>query len=96
LRAGSGDCGPGPDYPQRPEFDCFRARTERPDRLVAPSGLPEATLDLVAVEHLGRAIAVQASTVACQDRFLLVTFVFVVALLPTWSIGWMDRRRRMV
>ena len=52
--------------------------------------------DLVAPEHLGRAIATRASTVACQDGFPLVTFVFALALLPTRSIGWMDRRRRMV
>ena len=63
--------------------------------LLAPSGLPESTYELVALEYLGRVIAAQASTTAYQDGFLLVTFVFVIALLPTWLIGWLDRRRRM-
>ena len=63
--------------------------------LLAPSGLPESTYELVALEYLGRVIAAQASTIAYQDGFLLVTFVFVIALLPTWLIGWLDRRRRM-
>ena len=61
--------------------------------LVAPSGLPDATHDLVALDYLGQMIAAQASTVAYQDGFLLVAFVFVAALLPTWLIGWLDRRR---
>ena len=63
--------------------------------LLAPSGLPEATYDLLALDHLGRMIAAQASTIAYQDGFLLVTSIFVVALLPTWSIGWLDRRSRV-
>ena len=62
--------------------------------LLAPSGLPEPMHDLVALDHLGRMIAAQASAIAYQDGFLIVTGVFVLALLPTWSIGWMDRRRR--
>ena len=60
--------------------------------LLAPSGLPDATYDLIALDYLGRMIAAQASTIAYQDGFLLVTAVFVVALLPTWLIGWLDRR----
>ena len=63
--------------------------------VLASSGLPEAMHDLVALDHLGRMIAAQASTIAYQDGFLLLTCVFVIALLPTWSIGWMDWRRRM-
>ena len=63
--------------------------------LLAPSGLPESTYDLVALDYLGQVIAAQASTIAYQDGFLLVTFVFVIALLPTGLIGWLDRRRRM-
>ena len=62
--------------------------------LLASSGLPEATYDLIALEYLGRVIAAQASTVAYQDGFLIVTAVFVVALLPTWLIGRLDRRHR--
>ena len=61
--------------------------------LVAPSGLPEAAYDLIAMDHLGRMIAAQASTIAYQDGFLLVALVFVAALVPTWLIGWLDRRR---
>ena len=62
--------------------------------LLAPSGLPETTHDLVALDHLGRMIEAQASTNAYQDGFVLVTCVFVLALVPTWLIGWLDRRRR--
>lgn len=62
--------------------------------LLAPGGLPEAAHDLLAMDYLGRVIAAQASTLAYQDGFLLVMLVFVVALLPTWLIGGMDRRRR--
>ena len=72
-----------------------RALLDHAGDLLARSGLPEAMHDLVAMDHLGRAIAAQAATIAYQDGFLLVTLVFVMALLPTWSIGWMDRRRRM-
>ena len=32
---------------------------------------------------------------AYQDGFVLVTCVFVLALVPTWLIGWLDRRRRI-
>ena len=43
--------------------------------------------------HRGDAACVR-TMIAYQDGFLIVTCVFVLALLPTWSIGWMDRRRR--
>ena len=62
--------------------------------LLAPSGLPETIHDLLALDHLGRMIEAQASTNAYQDGFVLVTCVFVLALVPTWLIGWLDRRRR--
>ena len=39
-------------------------------------------------------IEAQASTNAYQDGLVLVTCVFVLALVPTWLIGWLDRRRR--
>ena len=61
--------------------------------LLAASGVPESIYELAALEHLGQMIAAQASTVAYQDGFLLVTLVFAAALAPTWLIGSMDRRR---
>ena len=45
-------------------------------------------------EEHPRMIEAQASTNAYQDGFVLVTCVFVLALVPTWLIGWLDRRRR--
>ena len=62
--------------------------------LLASSGLPESTHALIALEHLGWVIAAQASTIAYQDGFLLVTFVFALALAPAGLIGWLERRRR--
>ena len=62
--------------------------------LLASSGLPESIHGFVALEHLGRMIAAQASTLAYQDGFRLVTFVFAVALAPAGLIAWLDRRRR--
>ena len=46
-------------------------------------------------EEHPRMIEAQASTNAYQDGFVLVTCVFVLALVPTWLIGWLDRRRRI-
>ena len=73
----------------------MREMLSRAGDLLAPSGLPESTYDLISLDYLGHVIAAQASTIAYQDGFLLVSIVFAIALLPTWLIGWLDRRRRM-
>ena len=73
----------------------MREMLSRAGDLLAPSGLPESMHDLVSLDYLGHVIAAQASTIAYQDGFVMVSVVFAIALLPTWMIGWLDRRRRM-
>jgi hypothetical protein len=40
-----------------------------------------------ALHYLGRVIYAQAYTLAFRDNFLIVTLVFVLALIPAWVMG---------
>jgi len=50
-------------------------------------GIPQAMQQSVALNHLGKMIHAQASTFGFQDGFLLITFLFLGALVPAWILG---------
>lgn len=52
-----------------------------------PSPLEESAL---AMQYLGRAIYLQASSRAFQDGFLAVALLFMIAVIPAWMVGWFD------
>ena len=60
---------------------------EKVARLLAESGLPEAVQGPGALDFLGRVIHAQASTSGIQDAFLVISVVFIVALIPVWILS---------
>ena len=57
------------------------------------AGLPDIQQIPAALWYLGQMIAIQASTLAFRDGFLVVTLIFLVALLPTWILHRAIARR---
>jgi len=57
------------------------------------SGLPDTQIMPVAAGFLGRTIAIQANTAAFRDGFLVVTLIFLIALIPTWMMYQLGRRK---
>jgi hypothetical protein len=55
--------------------------------LLAQAGLPSNVQSAGALDYLGRVIYVQAYTLAFRDCFLIVTVVFILALIPAWLMG---------
>ncbi len=55
-------------------------------RSLHASGLPDFQQIPAALAYLGQMIVAQASTLAFQDGFLIVTVIFLVALGPTWLL----------
>src|SRR5690606_37216793 len=47
-----------------------------------------------AISFLSQTIAIQANTAAFRDGFLMVAFVFIIALLPTWLLHRAQARGR--
>lgn len=60
--------------------------------LMNGAGLPDFQQLPAAAWFLGRAIYLQASTLAYHDGFLLTAAVFMAALLPTWLLDRAHRR----
>lgn len=54
--------------------------------MMKAAGLPDFQQVPAAMGFLGQTISIQASTIAFRDGFLLVTLVFLVALIPTWML----------
>ena len=57
------------------------------ERLLAQAGAPVHLQSDGALHFLGRVVHAQASTMAFRDSFLIVTLVFVLALIPAWIMG---------
>ena len=57
------------------------------ERLLAQAGAPIHLQSDGALHFLGRVVHAQASTLAFRDSFLIVTLVFVLALIPAWIMG---------
>ena len=56
-------------------------------RLLAQAGAPPELQAAGALDFLGRVVYAQAYAMAFRDSFLIVTLVFVLALIPTWIMG---------
>lgn len=56
------------------------------------AGLPDFQQLPAAIQFLGQSIAIQANTLAFSDGFLVVTVVFLAALIPTWLLHRAERR----
>ncbi|EXL10107.1 DHA2 family efflux MFS transporter permease subunit [Aquamicrobium defluvii] len=55
-------------------------------------GLPDHQQLPAAIQFLGQVISIQANTLAFHDGFLIVTLVFLVALIPTWMLHRAQRK----
>ncbi|MET3662667.1 DHA2 family efflux MFS transporter permease subunit [Aquamicrobium ahrensii] len=62
--------------------------------LAKASGLPDYQQLPAAIQFLGQVIAIQANTLAFHDGFLIVTLVFLIALVPTWMLHRAHRKPR--
>jgi EmrB/QacA subfamily drug resistance transporter len=59
----------------------------RVSALLAEAGVSENLLGAGALHYLGRMIEAQASTRGFNDGFLIIALVFVLAVIPAWSLG---------
>ena len=60
--------------------------------ILGAEGIPQAMQQSVALDHLGKMIAAQANTLGFQDGFLMITVVFLCALVPALILGRAQRR----
>jgi MFS transporter, DHA2 family, multidrug resistance protein len=63
--------------------------------MVKAAGLPDFQQLPAAASFLAQTIFIQANTAAFQDGFIVVTIVFVLALLPTWLLHRAEARYRL-
>jgi len=63
---------------------------------LSAAGLPDFQQASAALEFLARMITAQASTLAFQDGFLVITVIFLVALGPTWLLHRALGRRTVI
>ncbi len=55
--------------------------------LMGEAGLPSALHGPGALHYLGQVIEAQSLTLGYQDGFLMISIVFVLALIPAWILG---------
>ena len=67
--------------------DSTRELLEQVRSILGSEGIPQALQQPVALNHLGKMIYAQANTFGFQDGFLMITFVFLAALVPAWILG---------
>ncbi|MGZ5229122.1 MAG: DHA2 family efflux MFS transporter permease subunit [Burkholderiales bacterium] len=60
---------------------------EKMQRLLAQAGASSDVQSAGALDFLGRMVYAQAYTLAFRDCFLIVTVVFMLALIPAWLMG---------
>jgi hypothetical protein len=60
--------------------------------LLSEAGVSENLLRPGALHYLGEMIEAQASARGFADGFLLITLVFVLAVIPAWNLGKARRR----
>lgn len=61
--------------------------------IVRSTGLPDFQQLPAALQFLGQVVSIQANTLAFHDGFIVVTFIFLVALVPTWLLHRAERKR---
>ncbi len=71
-----------------------RELLDRVAEILGQGGVPDAVLQPGALHYLGRIIEAQASTMGFKDGFMILTVVFILALIPAWSLGRASRTRR--
>ena len=57
------------------------------ERLLAQAGASSDLQSAGALDFLGRVVYAQAHTLAFRDCFLIVTLIFMLALIPAWLMG---------
>ena len=57
------------------------------ERLLAQAGASSGLQSAGALDFLGRVVYAQANTLAFRDCFLIVTLIFILALIPAWFMG---------
>jgi hypothetical protein len=57
------------------------------ERLLEQAGASSDLQSAGALDFLGRVVYAQAYTLAFRDCFLIVTLVFMLALIPAWLMG---------
>ncbi|MFH1605243.1 MAG: MFS transporter, partial [Pseudomonadota bacterium] len=55
--------------------------------LLAQAGTTSDVQSAGALHFLGRVVHAQAATLAFRDSFLIVTLIFIFALIPAWIMG---------
>jgi len=55
--------------------------------IMGEAGVPEALHNSGALHYLGKVIEAQALTLGYQDGFIMISVVFVLALIPAWILG---------
>lgn len=60
--------------------------------MIKGAGLPDFQHLPMALQYLGQMISIQANTLAFHDGFLVVTLIFLFALLPTWMLHRAQRK----
>lgn len=61
--------------------------------IVRSTGLPDFQQLPAALQFLGQVISIQANTLAFHDGFIIVTLIFLIALVPTWLLHRAERMR---
>ena len=57
------------------------------EAIMNQAGVSEAFQDSGALYYLGKVIEAQARTMGYQDGFIMISIVFVLALIPAWVLG---------
>ena len=55
--------------------------------LLGEFGVPAAIRESGALHYLGDVVTAQASTLGFKDGFLIISIVYIAALLPAWVLG---------
>ena len=72
---------------QTPANVVSREMLDHVGSLMGEAGVPVALHGPGALHYLGQVIEAQASTLGYQDGFLMISIVFVLALVPAWILG---------
>jgi DHA2 family multidrug resistance protein len=72
---------------QTPENSSSRALLEQVADILHAVGVPDAIVQPGALHYLSRVVEAQANTMGFKDGFMLLTVVFILALVPAWTMG---------
>jgi EmrB/QacA subfamily drug resistance transporter len=79
---------------QTPGNNVSQELLSKVNELLSAAGVSAAERGPGALHYLGQVIEAQANTLGFQDGFMLLTAVFLGALLPAWILGLSSRRKR--